>query len=210
MEHSDDVMVLPTAFPWSDVGSWDAVHELLPADALGNVIKGDVLTLDVTNSLIRSEADVTVVAIGLDSFVCVGTHDATFIAPLDRAQDVKRLVDELRARSDDRRDQPAQVVRSWGSYQITDRGERFQTRRIIVNPRSKLSLQKHQHRSEHWVVVKGSAEVTMGDHVHLLQEDESTFIPPGLCTGSRIHATSRSTSSRCSADPISARTTSYD
>ena len=138
-----------------------------------------MLTLDVTNSLIRSEADVTVVAIGLDSFVCVGTHDATFIAPLDRAQDVKRLVDELGARSDDRRDQPAQVVRSWGSFRITDRGERFQTRRIIVNPHAKLSLQKHQHRSEHWVVVKGSAEVTMGDHVHLLQEDESTFIPPG-------------------------------
>src|SRR5207248_1180581 len=97
-EHSDKVLVVPVTFAWSDVGSWDAVRELMPADDSGNVLQGDVLTLDVTNSLIRSDSSITVAVVGLDRVVCVVTDDAVFIAPLDRAQDVKKVVEELRAR----------------------------------------------------------------------------------------------------------------
>lgn len=179
MEHSDKVLVVPASFDWSDLGSWDAVHELMPADEQGNVLRGDVLALDVSNSMIRSEADVTVAALGLDGMLCVVTHDAVFVAPLDRAQEVKAAVEELRARGDPRADESARVYRPWGTYQTMDRGERFQTKRIIVKPGGKLSLQKHHHRSEHWVVVTGTAEVTVGDKTWLLQENESTFIPAG-------------------------------
>jgi mannose-1-phosphate guanylyltransferase/mannose-6-phosphate isomerase len=179
MEHSDAVLVVPVSFGWSDVGSWDAVHELLPADSHGNTVKGDVVALDVRNSLIRSDADMTVAVVGVEGLLCIVTDDAAFIAPLDRAQDVKKMVEELRARRHPRVDEPARVYRPWGSYQKMDRGDRFQTKRIIVKPGAKLSLQKHRHRSEHWIVVNGTAEVTVGDDVSLLQENESTFIPAG-------------------------------
>jgi mannose-1-phosphate guanylyltransferase/mannose-6-phosphate isomerase len=177
MEHSDKVLVVPASFDWSDLGSWDAVHELMPADEQGNVLRGDVLAIDVRNSMIRSDADLTVAAVGLDGMLCVATQDAVVVAPLDRAQDVKNAVEELRARGHPRADEPARVYRPWGSYQTMDRGERFQTKRIIVNPGAKLSLQKHHHRSEHWVVVSGTAEVTVGDQTRLLHENESTYIP---------------------------------
>jgi mannose-1-phosphate guanylyltransferase/mannose-6-phosphate isomerase len=179
MEHSADIRVVPVDFSWSDVGSWDAVRELMPVDAKGNAFKGDVIALDVSNSLIRSEGDLTVAAIGLDGILCVFTHDAAFLAPIDRAQDVKRIVEELRARGHPRADEPARVHRPWGTYQTMDRGERFQTKRIIVKPGGKLSLQKHQHRSEHWIVVNGTAEVTIDGQVSLLQENESVYIPAG-------------------------------
>jgi mannose-1-phosphate guanylyltransferase/mannose-6-phosphate isomerase len=179
MEHSDKVLVVPASFDWSDLGSWDAVHELTPADEQGNVLRGDVVTVDVRNSMIRNDSDMTVAALGLDGMLCVVSEDAVFVAPLDRAQDVKNAVEELRARKHPRADQPARVYRPWGSYQTMDRGDGFQTKRIIVNPGAKLSLQKHRHRSEHWVVVNGTAEVTVGDETRLLRENESTYIPVG-------------------------------
>jgi mannose-1-phosphate guanylyltransferase / mannose-6-phosphate isomerase len=179
MERSHQVQVVPVSFPWSDVGSWEAVRELMPRDEQGNILKGDVLALDVRESLIRSDADLTIAAIGLEGILCVITDDAAVIAPLDRAQDVKRVVEELRERGHPRADEPARVYRPWGTYQTMDRGDRFQTKRIIVKPGGKLSLQKHHHRSEHWVVVTGTAEVTVGDQTRLLQENESTFIPAG-------------------------------
>jgi mannose-1-phosphate guanylyltransferase / mannose-6-phosphate isomerase len=179
MEHSGKVLVVPGSFDWSDLGSWDSVHELTPADEQGNVLRGDVLALDVRNSMIRSDADVTVAAVGLEGMLCVVTDDAVFVAPLDRAQDVKIAVEELRARAHPRADETARVYRPWGTYQTMDRGERFQTKRLVVKPGGKLSLQKHHHRSEHWVVVTGTAQVTVGDETKLLQENESTFIPAG-------------------------------
>lgn len=179
MEHSEKLLVVPAGFDWSDLGSWDVVHELMPADEAGNVVRGDVVAIQVRNSMIRSDADVTVAALGLEGMLCVVTHDAVFVAPLDRAQEVKTAVEELRARGDPRADEPARVYRPWGSYQTMDRGDRFQTKRLIVNPGGKLSLQKHQHRSEHWVVVNGTAEVTVGDKTWQLHENESTFIPAG-------------------------------
>ncbi len=179
MEHSDKVKVVPVRFGWSDVGSWEAVRELAPVDEQGNVLRGDVLTRDVSNSLIRSDADVTVAAVGLDRVICVVTGDAAFIAPIERAEEVKQVVEELRASGHARADEPAVVQRPWGSYQTVDRGERFQTKRIIVKPGGKLSLQRHQHRSEHWVVVDGIAEVTIGNETKLLRENESVYVPAG-------------------------------
>lgn len=179
MEHSDKVLVVPASFDWSDLGSWDTVHALTPADENGNVLRGDVVAVDVRNSMIRSESDVAVAALGLDGMLCVVTSDAVFFAPLERAQEVKAAVEELRTRGDRRADESAIVYRPWGSYQTTDRGERFQTKRLIVNPGGRLSLQKHRHRSEHWVVVRGIAEVTVGEETRLLHENESTFIPVG-------------------------------
>lgn len=179
MEHSDKVLVMPADFDWSDVGSWDAVHDLSPTDEQGNVLSGDVLAIGLSNSLIRSEGNVSVAALGLDGIACVVTADAVFIAPLERAQDVKLVVEELRERGHSRADEAAEVHRPWGTYQTMDRGDRFQTKRIIVKPGAKLSLQKHQHRSEHWIVVNGMAEVTVGGQTTLLSENQSTFIPAG-------------------------------
>ena len=179
MERSSDVLVLPVSFGWSDVGSWDAVRDLLSTDEHGNALHGDVVALDVRNSMIRSDADVTVAAIGLDRILCVITHDAVFLAPLDRADEVKQIVEELRSRGHERADEPAQVHRPWGTYQTVDRGDRFQTKRIIVKPGGKLSLQKHSRRSEHWVVVNGTAEVTVGDEVRRIEENQSVYIPAG-------------------------------
>jgi mannose-1-phosphate guanylyltransferase/mannose-6-phosphate isomerase len=129
--------------------------------------------------MIRSDSDVTIAAVGLERVICIATVDAVFVAPIERAQEVKNAVEALRAKGHPRADESARVYRPWGSYQTMDRGERFQTKRIIVKPGAKLSLQKHRHRSEHWVVVEGVAEVTVGDDTHLLQENESTFIPAG-------------------------------
>jgi mannose-1-phosphate guanylyltransferase / mannose-6-phosphate isomerase len=179
MEHSDHVQVVPASFGWSDVGSWSAVHEFAPVDERGNFVSGDVLAVDISNSLIRSDADLTVAAVGLDSMICIVTGDAAFIAPIERAEEVKEIVEQLRARGHARADEPARVYRPWGSYETVDRGDRFQTKRIIVKPGGRLSLQKHQHRSEHWVVVEGIAEVTIGTETKPLHENESVYIPAG-------------------------------
>jgi mannose-1-phosphate guanylyltransferase/mannose-6-phosphate isomerase len=179
MERSSEVLVLPVSFGWSDVGGWEAVHALQAGGPEGNVLSGDVVALDVSNSMIRSDSDVTVAVVGLDRILCVVTGDAVFVAPLDRAEEVKRVVEKLRARDHPRANEPARVHRPWGTYQTVDRGDRFQTKRIIVKPGGKLSLQKHAHRSEHWVVVDGTAEVTVGDETKLLAENQSIYIPAG-------------------------------
>jgi mannose-1-phosphate guanylyltransferase/mannose-6-phosphate isomerase len=179
MEHSDKVLVVPVTFAWSDVGSWDAVRELMPADESGNVLQGDVLALDVTNSLIRSDSDVTVAVVGLDRVVCVVTDDAVFVAPLDRAQDVKKVVDRLKAARRHEAVAHNRVYRPWGFFESLIQGERFQVKRIVVSPGGKLSLQKHFHRAEHWVVVNGTAVVQRDAETHLLRENESIYLPLG-------------------------------
>ena len=179
MEKTDRAYVLPVAMGWSDVGSWDAVWDVSPKDAAGNVVRGDVVAIDSHNSLIRAETDSTVAVVGLDRMMVVVTQDSALIAPLDRAQDARQVVEALRSAGNTRADEPAKVFRPWGSYQTMDKGERFQTKRLTVNPGARLSLQKHTHRSEHWVVVEGTAEVTVGDEVKILHENESTYIPAG-------------------------------
>ncbi|QIK78055.1 mannose-1-phosphate guanylyltransferase/mannose-6-phosphate isomerase [Sphingomonas piscis] len=180
MEATELARVIPVDLGWSDVGSWDAVLEASEAGAGGNVLKGDVHVLDVHNSLIRSEADVTVGVVGLSDIVCVMTGDAALIAPLSRTQDVKKLVDAMRLSGHPRADEPQRVYRPWGTYETVDRGERFQTRRLILKPGAQQSLQRHRQRSEHFVIVAGEAEITIdGKTVHLV-ENQSAFVPAGV------------------------------
>jgi len=178
MEHTGRAAVVALDAGWSDVGSWDALLDVQPKDAAGNVIFGDVLVEDASGSLIRSEGRL-VAALGVKDLVIVETADAVLVADRARAQDVKRLVERLKAQ---RRDEPLvhrQVFRPWGSYEGLVQSGRFQVKRIIVKPGASLSLQMHHHRAEHWVVVKGTARVTCGEDVRLLAEDQSTYIPIG-------------------------------
>jgi mannose-1-phosphate guanylyltransferase/mannose-6-phosphate isomerase len=178
MEHTDRAAVVPVDMAWSDVGSWRALHEIGQSDADGNVIRGDVVTQGVRNSYIRSEGRL-VAAIGVDNLVIVATDDAILVADSDKAGEVSSMVDTLRR---DQRSEPDRHItgyRPWGNYRSVDAGERFQVKRITVKPGAKLSLQKHYHRAEHWVVVQGTALVQRGDERMLVRENESVYIPIG-------------------------------
>ena len=178
MEHTDRAAVVPVEMEWSDVGSWTTLREAGPADADGNVVRGDVMLQDVRNSLVHGDGRL-VAAIGLEDVVVVATDDAVLVAKADRAGDVSRLVERLRAGNRPEPVQHSTVYRPWGYYRTVDAGERYQVKRIMVKPGAKLSLQKHFHRSEHWVVVRGTASVTRGTETMLLQENESIYIPLG-------------------------------
>ena len=178
MEKTDRAVVVPLAAGWSDVGSWAALADALPRDAEGNVTAGDVLTEDSSGCYLHSTSRL-VAAVGLRVHVVVETKDAVLVAPRDRVQDVKELVAELKARGRYETSLHREVYRPWGSYDSIDSGDRFQVKRLIVNPGATLSLQLHHHRAEHWVVVTGTAKVTRGDEVFTLSENESTYIPIG-------------------------------
>ena len=178
MERTDRAVVVPLAAGWSDVGSWAALADVLPRDAEGNVTAGDVLTEDSSGCYLHSTSRL-VAAVGLRDHVVVETKDAVLVAPRDRVQDVKELVAELKARGRYETSLHREVYRPWGSYDSIDSGDRFQVKRLIVNPGATLSLQLHHHRAEHWVVVTGTAKVTRGDEVFTLSENESTYIPIG-------------------------------
>ncbi|MEM5312032.1 mannose-1-phosphate guanylyltransferase/mannose-6-phosphate isomerase [Paraburkholderia sp. JHI869] len=163
---------------WNDIGSWTALFDLTDLDESGNALLGDVLAESVSNSYVRAEHRM-VAAVGVDNLIVVETADAVLVAHRDNAQDVKKIVERLNASG--RRESVTQrrVVRPWGSYEGVDEGDRFQVKRIVVNPGAQLSLQMHHHRAEHWIVVKGTARVTNGDKTILLCENQSTFIPLG-------------------------------
>lgn len=180
MERTHRAAVIATAdLGWSDIGSWDALAGLADSDAQGNAILGDVLTEAVANTYIRAEHRM-VAAIGLDNVVIVETADAVLVANRDKVQDVRKIVERLNASGRRETLTHRRVVRPWGSYEGIDQGERFQVKRIVVNPHARLSLQMHHHRAEHWVVVKGTALVTNGDQEILLTENQSTYIPVGV------------------------------
>ncbi len=178
MEKTDKAVVIPLDAGWNDVGSWSALWDVTEKDAFGNAISGDVLTVDTKNSYIFSEHKLVTV-IGVDNLVVVETKDAVMIAAKDRVQEVKQVVDQLKLLRRDEAQVHRKAYRPWGHYDSVDSGDRHQTKRIVVKPGAKLSLQKHHHRAEHWVVVKGTALVTRGDEQILLSENESTFIPLG-------------------------------
>ncbi|HUO94455.1 MAG TPA: mannose-1-phosphate guanylyltransferase/mannose-6-phosphate isomerase [Rhizomicrobium sp.] len=178
MEHTSHAVVVPVSMGWSDVGSWQSLWEIAPHDASGNSLDGDVVALNVTNSYLRSEGPL-LAAVGLEDVVVVATQDAVLVTRRDATQDVKKVVEEIERSGRHHHRHHRRVFRPWGSYDSVDFGDRFQVKRIIVNPGGQLSLQMHHHRAEHWVVVTGTARVTCNDKVFLLHENESTFIPQG-------------------------------
>jgi len=179
MEKTDKAVVIPLDAGWNDVGSWSALWDVTSKDAHGNAISGDVLTVDSHNSFIHAQSKLVAV-IGVNNLVVVETADAVMIAPKDRVQEVKQIVDQLKQLGRSEADLHRKASRPWGNYDLVDYGERHQTKRIIVKPGAKLSLQRHHHRAEHWVVVKGTALVTKGKETLLITENESTYIPLGV------------------------------
>jgi mannose-1-phosphate guanylyltransferase/mannose-1-phosphate guanylyltransferase/mannose-6-phosphate isomerase len=179
MEKTDKAMVVPMDAGWSDVGAWGSVWATLDRDESNNAIKGDVITANVTNSYIHAEHRL-VAGLGLDNMVIVETSDAVMVAPMDRVQDVKKLVDQLKAKKRSEVTAHREVFRPWGSYDSIDNGGRYQVKRITVKPGQKLSVQMHHHRAEHWIVVSGTATVLLGDKEILLTENQSTYIPVGV------------------------------
>jgi mannose-1-phosphate guanylyltransferase/mannose-6-phosphate isomerase len=178
MEKTELGAVVPLDCGWSDVGAWSALWEAGNKDANGNVLQGDVLLDEGSNNYLRAESRL-LAATGVDNLVVVETPDAVLISERGRVQNVKRLVSALKSGERDEARLHARVYRPWGSYESLINGDRFQVKRIVVNPGGKLSLQKHHHRAEHWIVVAGTAEVTCEDKVFMLGEDESTYIPLG-------------------------------
>ena len=170
--------VVPMSAGWSDVGAWDALWQIADKDASGNVARGDVLFEDSRNTLVYAQ-DRMVACVGLDDAVIVETPDAVLVARKDKTQNVKQIVAALKAGSRSQASAHRKIHRPWGWYDSIDNGERFQVKRIVVNPGARLSLQMHHHRAEHWIVVKGTAEVTNGEKTFLLGENESTYIPLG-------------------------------
>lgn len=178
MEKTSKAAVVPMDAGWSDVGSWSSLSEVIDSDKDGNVMAGDVLTKDVKNSYLRGETRL-VAGIGLDNLVVVETADAVLVADKGRVQEVKELVDTIRADGRCEHLHHVRVYRPWGNYETVDESDRFQVKRIVVNPGASLSLQMHHHRAEHWVVVKGTAKVTRGEEVVVLTEDQSIYVPLG-------------------------------
>jgi mannose-1-phosphate guanylyltransferase/mannose-6-phosphate isomerase len=178
MEHFDKVAVIPFKGAWSDVGSWNAVAALSPADEAGNRINGQGLTVQASNTYINAPHR-PVVAIGTSDLVIIDTPDAVLVTSVDKVEQVKDVVATLKKNGQAQAITHRKVARPWGWYDSIDMGECFQVKRIAVKPGASLSLQMHHHRAEHWIVVKGTAKVTNGDQVFLLRENQSTFIPIG-------------------------------
>ena len=170
--------MVPLAAGWNDVGSWSSLWDVHEKNSDGNVLKGDVVTHGSHNSFVHATSKL-VTLVGMDDVVVVETKDAVMIARKDAVQDVKKLVNSLDAKGRQETQSHCEVHRPWGWYDSIDRGPRFQVKRIMVKPGASLSLQKHHHRAEHWIVVSGTAEVTNGERVILLSENESTYIPIG-------------------------------
>lgn len=179
MEKTSDAVVVPMDAGWNDIGSWSSLWDIGVKDQNGNINVGDVLSHNTGNSYIRSE-DRLVVAIGVDDLVIVDTKDVIMVAAKDCVQDIKDIVELLKVEGRAEFELHREVSRPWGKYDSIDKGKRYQVKRITVNPGAKLSLQMHQHRTEHWVVVSGEAKVTKGEEIFLLSENESTYIPIGV------------------------------
>ena len=179
MEKIDHAAVVPVEMGWSDVGSWSALWDIAPHDDDGNFLDGDVVSIASHNNLVRVDRGPAVSLVGVDNMIVVSTRDSILVVPRDKAQDVKLVVDELKRRDSTRHSLQPVVHRPWGTYETTDSGERFQTKRIVVKPGEKLSLQMHYHRSEHWIVVSGTAVVTIDDKVQIVSENQSVYIAAG-------------------------------
>ena len=179
MERTGRACVVPAAIGWNDVGSWSALWRRGSQDANGNVSSGDVLLHDSANCYVRADKGM-VALVGVRDSIVVATDDAILVVSKDSTQDVKALVDRLKAEDRAEYSTHSRVYRPWGQYRTIDAGDRFQVKQITVKPGGRLSLQYHHHRAEHWIVVEGTARVTCGDKVTTLKENESTYIPVGI------------------------------
>ncbi|MCC7250771.1 mannose-1-phosphate guanylyltransferase/mannose-6-phosphate isomerase [Hyphomicrobium sp.] len=175
MEKTQAAAVLPLDVGWNDVGSWSSLWQISPHDAAGNAVNGDALLLDTNDCYVHSDRSL-VSMVGVDNLIVVNTPDALLVAQKDRAQDVSRLVASLKQSNRKEHQQHLRNARPWGFFETLSIGERFQVKRLHVNPGAKLSMQMHHHRSEHWVVVRGTALVSIGDTEKLVQENESAYI----------------------------------
>ena len=178
MEKTQKAVVVPLDAGWSDIGNWDSLWDLSPKDHQGNATQGDVILHNVQDSMVLSQSS-WVTLCHVDHILVVQTKDAVLVADRRKAESVKHIVEVLQAQNRNERLEHVQVFRPWGSYETIVEATGFKAKRIIVNPKQKLSLQMHHHRAEHWVVVKGTALVTNGDKEFLLSQDESTYIPIG-------------------------------
>lgn len=178
MEKSRRVAIVPAGFDWSDVGSWTAISELTPADAAGNRTQGPVTVINSRNCYVQS-AERMVAAVGVDDLVIVDTPDALLVAHQDHVQDVKKVTQQLKLENHHSYRLHKTVHRPWGSYTVLEEGDGFKMKRIVVKPGASLSLQMHYHRSEHWIVVSGTAKVVNGERDLLVRTNESTYIPAG-------------------------------
>jgi len=178
MEKTDHAAMVQLDAGWSDVGSWAAVHDFREKDGDGNALSGDVVAHECSNSLISGESRL-VTAVGLNDMIVVENKDSVLVAPKDRTQDVKELVEQLKHKNREEVELHRQVFRPWGSYDSIDSDEGFQVKRLIVNPGAVLSLQKHARRAEHWTVVRGKARITLDEKEFDLSVNESTYIPIG-------------------------------
>jgi len=179
MERTIDAVVLPMDAGWNDIGSWSSLWDVSDKDDSGNSTAGDVMLIDTKNSFIRTDEKL-VASVGLEDVVIVPTKDATLVAHKDRVQDAKVFASQLKTEERSEWELHREVYRPWGKYDSVDHGQRYQVKRITVKPGAKLSVQMHNHRAEHWVVVSGLARVTNGDQTFLLFENESTYIPVGV------------------------------
>ena len=178
MEKTEDAVVVPLDAGWSDIGSWSALSDVSTKDAAGNCEIGDVVNIDGFGNYINASSRL-VTAVGCKNLVIVETKDAVFVAPKAKVSDVKKLVETLISEGRTEVVSHREVYRPWGKYDSVDAGERYQVKRITVNPGAELSVQKHFHRAEHWVIVRGTAKVTKGNETILLSENQSTYIPIG-------------------------------
>lgn len=178
MEKTDSAIVIPLDAGWSDVGSFSALWEVCPKDDNNNAIKGDVIAQQTTNSYLHSQNKL-IATVGIDNLVVIDTPDAVLVANKDKVQEVKKIVEQLKAEQRSEAVLHREAYRPWGKYDCIDTGERFQVKRITVKPGAKLSVQMHHHRAEHWIIVSGTAKVTIDEKVVLLTENQSAYIPVG-------------------------------
>ena len=178
MERTDKAAVLAADVGWSDVGEWSAVWRLSPRDGAGNSLRGRAVAINSSNVLVRSE-ELLAAVIGLRDVVVIATGDAILVADRSQTDKVKGLVERLKADGEPEATQHRRIYRPWGYYQSVDEGARYQVKRIVVRPGGRLSLQKHYHRAEHWVIVRGAAEVTLNGEAHLIHENKSIYLPIG-------------------------------
>ncbi|OJU81054.1 MAG: mannose-1-phosphate guanylyltransferase/mannose-6-phosphate isomerase [Chlamydia sp. 32-24] len=179
LEKTKDIYLFPLKSAWSDIGNWHNIWKLSKKDQTNNVIQGKVVSLQTSNSFIHSESRL-IVTLGIDNLVIVETNDALLVMHKDHAQDLKKIVNLLKQEKHTEATEHRLVYRPWGSYELIEKSKRYQVKHITVKPGATLSLQLHYHRSEHWVVVSGTAKVTCGNEIFLITENQSTYIPVGV------------------------------